>query len=323
MELATNLTKRFGISVPIVLAPMDLVSCGRLAAAVSSAGGLGIIGGGYGDVGWLSRELDAAGAARVGVGFITWSLAQHPSALDVALERRPVAVILSFGDPAPFADRIKRSGAALICQVQTVAMARDAVSKGADVVVAQGSEAGGHGITRGTMALVPAVVDAVGGAVPVVAAGGIADGRGLAAALMLGASGVLMGTRFYASEEANGHPAAKARICRAGGDDTVRSSVFDLSRRLPWPKVFTGRALRNAHLERWLGREELLAARIDEEAARYAAARERGDFDIAGVFAGEGVDLITEVLPAATIVGRIVDEATRLLRGAPGPGEGG
>jgi nitronate monooxygenase len=207
-------------------------------------------------------------------------------------------------------------GGTLICQVQTVAMACDAVAKGADVLVVQGAEAGGHGVARGTMMLVPAVVDAVGPDLPIAAAGGIADGRGLAAALMLGASGVLMGKRFFASEEAIGHPAAKERILRAIGDDTVRSSVFDISRRLAWPAPFTGRALRNAHADYWLGREIDLLQQIEVEAARYAAAREAGDFDIAVVHAGEAVDLIKDMPPAAIIVERVVSEAARLLGAA-------
>jgi len=313
MTLKTKLTDRLGIRHPVLLAPMDLVAGGRLAAVVSDAGGLGLIGGGYGDAEWLAREFEAAGKSRVGIGFITWSLARRPALLDMALERRPAAVMLSFGDPAPFVERIKRAGAVLICQIQTVAMARDAVAKGADVLVAQGTEAGGHGVARGTIALVPAVVDAVGPDLPVVAAGGIADGRGLAAALMLGASGTLMGTRFFASEEALGHPAAKERIRRASGDDTVRSIVFDISRRNVWPAPFNGRVLWNAHAERWLGREIGLLQHIEEEAARYAAAREAGDFDVAAVIAGEAVDLIDDVLPAAIIVERVVSEATRLI----------
>ncbi len=319
MALTTKLTELLGIRHPVLLAPMDLVSGGRLAAAVSTAGGLGLIGGGYGDAEWLKRELDSAGTARVGVGFITWSIARRPALLDMALERRPAAVMLSFGDPEPFVDRIKRAGAALICQVQAVAMARDAAAKGADVLVAQGTEAGGHGLTRGTMALVPAVVDAVGGDLPVAAAGGIADGRGLAASLMLGASGVLMGTRFYASEEAIGHPAAKERIRRSSGDDTVRSIVFDISRRNVWPGPYTGRVLRNAHVDRWLGREVVLMQHVEEESLRYAAAREAGDYDIAAVIAGEAVDLIDDAPPAATIVERVVTEASRLLAAAAAP----
>ena len=314
--LTTQLTDRLGIRHPVLLAPMDQIAGGLLAAAVSAAGGLGLIGGGYGDAEWLTREFEAAGMSRVGVGFITWSLAKRPALLDLALERRPAAVMLSFGDPAPYVENIKLAGATLICQVQSVAMARDAVAKGADVLVAQGAEAGGHGVARGTMTLVPAVVDAVGTDTPVVAAGGIADGRGLAAALMLGASGVLMGTRFYASEEALGHPAAKERILRAGGDDTVRSSVFDISRRVAWPAPFTGRGLRNAHTDRWLGREADLLRQIEVEAARYAAAREANDFDVAVVIAGEAVEFINDVPPAAIIVERMVSEAARLLGAA-------
>ncbi len=217
MPITTRLTELLGVQHPILLAPMDLVSDGRLAAAVSLAGGFGIIGGGYGDEAWLTRELDAAGDARVGVGFITWSMARRPRLLDLVLDRAVPAVFLSFGDVQPHADRIKASGALLLCQVQTLEQARQALKHGADVLVAQGAEAGGHGISRGTFPLVPAVVD-IAGDVPVAAAGGIADGRGLAAALMLGADGVLMGTRFYAAQEAAGFDAAKDRIVAATGD---------------------------------------------------------------------------------------------------------
>jgi len=206
-SISTRLTELLGIEHPILLAPMDIVADGRLAAAVSQAGGFGIIGGGYGDEAWLTREMDAAGDARVGVGFITWSMARRPKLLDIVLERHPPAVMLSFGDVRPHAQKIKRAGALLICQVQTLHQVREAVANGADVLVAQGAEGGGHGISRGTFPFVPAVVDAAPD-VPVAAAGGVADGRGLAAALMLGADGVLVGTRFYASQEAAGLPAA-------------------------------------------------------------------------------------------------------------------
>ena len=160
MSLATRLTKLLAVEHPILLAPMDLVADGRLAATVSRAGAFGIIGGGYGDEAWLVRELDAAGDARVGVGFITWSMAQRPRLLDLVLERRPPAIMLSFGEVGPHADKIKRAGAILICQVQTLEQAKDAAANGADVLVAQGAEAGGHGIARSTFPLVPAVVDA-------------------------------------------------------------------------------------------------------------------------------------------------------------------
>ena len=223
--------------------------------------------------------------------------------------------MLSFGDVQPHAQRIKDAGATLICQVQTLTQARDAVAHGADVLVAQGAEAGGHGISRGTLALVPAVVDAVA-EVPVVAAGGIADGRGLAAALMLGAEGVLMGTRFYATREAAGADAAKARIVAASGDQTVRGILFDIARRNIWPAPFCGRVLRNEFSERWRGREAELLQHQAEEAERYAAARAAGDFDTAAVIAGEAVDLIPDVPPAGEVIERIVAEAETLLAGA-------
>lgn len=313
--LATSITRMLGLDHPILLAPMDVVADANLVQSVSAAGGLGLLGGGYGNEAWLKRELALLrGAnARFGVGFITWSLARQPQLLDLTLHHGPVAVMLSFGDPAPFADRVKRNGVRLICQVQSVAMAREAVAAGADVIVAQGGEAGGHGVSRGVMALVPEIVDAIGTEVPVIAAGGIADGRGMAAALMLGASGVLLGTRFYASQEAAGHATAKERIREATGDDSVRSIVFDISRRNVWPSPFTGRCLRNGHVDRWLGREIELLRTQDSESSRYGAAREIGDFDVAAVIAGEASGLCRDIAPAGAIVTRIAAQAEELL----------
>ncbi len=311
MPLRTRVTEALGIEHPILLAPMDLVASGQLAAAVSRAGGLGLIGGGYGNAEWLEREFVAAGKTRVGCGFITWSLAKKPELLDLALQHKPAAIMLSFGDPRPFAAKIKGTGATLICQVQSLAQAREAAA-GADILVAQGTEAGGHGVSRTTLTLVPEIVDAFPH-LSVVASGGIADGRGLAAALMLGAEGVLMGTRFYASQEAHGHPEAKQRIIDAAGDDTLRSIVFDISRRNLWPQPYTGRVIRNSHAERWYGRETELLEHQEEEAIRYGEARERGDFDVAGVTAGEAVGLIHDAPPAAEIVARIIREAEALL----------
>jgi len=181
------------------------------------------------------------------------------------------------------------------------------------VIVAQGAEGGGHGMTESLMTLVPQIVDACP-SVPVVAAGGIADGRGLAAAMMLGAEGALMGTRFYAAQESNGPPEAKRRIVEAKGGETARSRVFDISRGINWPEGYTGRVLRNAHLERWLGREDELAAKAEEVRRDYAAARERGDFEVAAVIAGESSALIRDIPPAGEIVERVVAEAERLTR---------
>ncbi|CUT15409.1 Enoylacylcarrierprotein reductase FMN EC 1319 [Bradyrhizobium sp.] len=317
MPIATSLTTLLEIEHPILLAPMDVVAGSRLVAAVSRAGGFGILGGGYGERIWLEQEIAklAGMKAPFGIGFITWSLAKRPELLDIALAANPSAIMLSFGDPAPFAACIKCAGARLICQVQDETMARQALDAGADVLIAQGTEAGGHGASRTTIDLVPAIVDLAAGRVPVVAAGGIADGRGLAAMMMLGASGVLLGTRFYASQEADGAEEAKRRICAADSGATVRGIIFDLSRNNVWPAPFTGRCLVNDHARRWIGREVELMQNVAAVGADYAAAKAAGNFDIAAVIAGEAVGLIHDIPPAAEIVERIATEAGQLLAG--------
>jgi nitronate monooxygenase len=317
MPISTPLTARLGIQHPILSAPMDVIAGARLIAAVSAAGGFGILGGGYGDRAWLEQETAklADVAEPFGVGFITWSLTKQPELLDIALGARPRAIMLSFGDPAPFVPRIKAAGALLICQVQTEEMAQQALEAGADILIAQGTEAGGHGASRTTLDIVPAIVDLVAGRVPVAAAGGIGDGRGLAAMMMLGASGVLLGTRFYASVECDGPEEAKRRICAASNGNSVRGIIFDLSRNNVWPAPFTGRCLINDHARRWMGREVELMQNIKAVAAEYAAARAAGNFDIAAVIAGEAVGLIHDIPPAAEIVDRIVTEADQILSG--------
>ncbi len=220
MTLSTRLTQRFDIAHPIISAPMAFAAGGRLAAAVTSAGGLGLIGGGYGDAAWLENERRAAGNAQVGYGFITWSLRTRPELLEQVLAYRPRAIFLSFGNPQPFVAPIKAAGVALICQVQTRRDAEHAIDCAADVIVAQGSEAGGHGDKRATFTLVPEVADLIAARAPqtlLCAAGGIGDGRGLAAALMLGADGVLVGSRLWASPEANVSPAHACSRRRGDG----------------------------------------------------------------------------------------------------------
>lgn len=313
--ISTPFMKAFGVGV--VLAPMGGVAGGRLAAAVSNAGGLGMVGGGYGDPRWLKTELAVVASSTDkpwGLGLITWSM--KPGVLRQALDAQPTALMLSFGDPRPHADVIKAAGCKLICQVQDLEGARWALEAGADLIVAQGAEAGGHGGTRGTLGLVPTVVD-LAGSVPVLAAGGIADGRGLAAALMLGAQGVLVGTRFYASNEALGHEQAKARLVQSGGDHTVRTRVFDIVRGYDWPKGYTGRALRNAFTQRWHNDEAQLTAQQAAEAPSFWTAAQEGDYDTAMVWASEAVDLINEVVDAATILHSFMEEAQAALRRAP------
>lgn len=321
MAIRTALTDAFGLDYPIVSAPMGGAPLGaaggRLAAAVSNAGGLGLVGGGFGDADWLRRELALVKAETNrswGAGLLTWRAT--PELVAVMLEYRPTAFLLSFGDPRPYVPAIKAAGCTLICQVQEVEMAVEAVAAGADIIVAQGSEAGGHGAVRATLPLVPAVVDAVA-PVPVLAAGGIADGRGLAAALMLGAQGAMMGTRFATAIESLMHERAKARIIAARGSDTARTDIFDTVRGFTWPEPFTGRALRNHFFTRWEGRESELASVLEIESPAYFEAASEGDFDTAAVFAGESVDLIDAILPAAELVHQIGAEAeTRLRDGA-------
>lgn len=318
MSLRTRLTERLKIEHPILGAPMGLIAGGKLAAAVTQAGGLGLIGGGYGDADWLKGELVAAGNHRVGCGFITWSLAQKPALLDLVLSHQPAALMLSFGGLAPFAEKIKRAGVPLICQVQTLALAREAVAAGADILVAQGGEAGGHAGHRATLALVPEVADYLrrtAAETLLVAAGGIADGRGLAAALMLGADGVLIGSRLMASREASTPPGLRDAIVAADGDATVKTRVLDVVRDYLWPPGFSGRALRTRFVTDWLGREETLAEPTVRaaQAERYWRAFRAGDSAETGVFVGEAVGLIEDAPPVAEIIARTVGEAEALL----------
>ncbi|MGH6714691.1 MAG: NAD(P)H-dependent flavin oxidoreductase [Bradyrhizobium sp.] len=314
--ISNRLTRTLDIRHPVISAPMAFAAGGALAAAVSAAGGLGLIGGGYGDATWLDEQFEISAGHRVGVGFITWSLQRSPSLLTHVLKRSPAAVMLSFGDPRPFVDEIRGAGARLICQCQTIDHVRDAVDVGADIIVAQGAEAGGHGMLRGALSFVPEAADLIAAHSPnslLVAAGGIADGRGLAAAILLGAEGVLVGTRLWASNEALVHPRHHEAILKATGDDTIRTSVVDVARQIPWPRDFTGRVRRNAFTQRWHGREDVLAQNAAVEAPRYRQAFAEGDPDNTGVWFGEAAGIIGRVEPASVIVERIATEAADLL----------
>lgn len=319
--LSTRFTRAFGVKHPIVSAPMAFAGGGALAAAVSAAGGLGLIGGGYGDPTWLDAQFVAADRRRVGVGFITWSLRKSPSLLTDVLKHRPAAVMLSFGDPRPFVDEIRAAGARLICQCQDMDHVEDVVDAGADVVIAQGAEAGGHGALRGTLSFVPEVADFLAARAPdtlLLAAGGIADGRGLAAALMLGADGVLVGSRLWASNEALVKPRHHAAIVESNGDGTLRTTVADIARQIPWPRGFTARIRRNAFTDRWHGREEELERQVAVEGPRYRQAFNDGDPDHAAVWFGEAAGLVRAIEPAADIVERIAVQAARLLESQGG-----
>ncbi len=318
MPFTTELTRRFGLRHPVLSAPMGAVAGGRLAAAVSRAGGLGLLGPGYHDADWVDAEFAAAAGERVGIGFITWDLERTPARLDAALAHRPAAVMLSFGDARRFVPPIRRAGAALVLQVQTLAAARRAAELEPDLIVAQGTEAGGHGSSRALFPLLPAVVDAVA-PIPVLAAGGIADGRGLVAALALGACGALIGTRFYAAEEAIGSDAVKRRLVERGGDDTVRTAIFDIVRKLPWPEPYTGRAVANEFSAHWHDHEAELRRALPEQSARYAAAVTNGDLDTTVLWGGEALDLVHDVQPAERILLRIMREAEATRRRLAAP----
>jgi nitronate monooxygenase len=314
MALRTALTDLLGIEHPIVLAPMGGVAGGLLTAAVSEGGGLGMIGSGGGARDWMQRECSIARGATEkpwGIGLLSWAVDQ--SAIECAIECEPAAIMLSFGDPTPFVDAVRSAGIPLMIQVTTLADARRALDLGADVVVAQGAEAGGHGEGRGTLPFVPAVVDAAG-ATPVLAAGGIADGRGLAAALVLGAAGVLIGTRFEATTEALLSAEEVKAITAATAADTVRDRVLDIVVDSPWPARFTARTLRNRVTDTWHDDEDALRTDADAK-AEFRAGVTRGDMNYVPIWAGEAVDLITELDTATALVTRIADEAARAISG--------
>lgn len=319
MSLTTAFTRALSIRYPIVSAPMGGSAGGELAAAVSNAGGLGLIGAGR-DEGWLARELSVVGQRTDrpwGVGFLTWALT--PAALDTALGHQPAAVMLAFGDPAPFVERVRDAGATLLFQVTDLDEARQALDLGADVVVAQGSDAGGHSGRHavGTLSFVPQVVD-LAGATPVLAAGGIADGRGLAAALVLGAAGALIGTRFQASHEALVPAELSKALIDGHGADTERTRVLDIARGAPWPERYPGRALPNAFLDTWRGRERELADNAAVLAA-YRDALHRNDIDAMPVWAGQALDLVTSIEPASELVAALAAQAEAAMSSALSP----
>jgi nitronate monooxygenase len=316
MALSTAFTELVGVRHPIALAPMGGSAGGALAAAVARGGGLGLLGAGAGAAEWLAREVPLVAGAGTpwGIGFLTW--ATDAVAVARALAYGPAAVMLSFGDPGPYADLVRAAGALLIVQATDLDEARRAVDVGADVIVAQGTESGGHGARRGrsTLPFVPVVVD-LAGPVPVLAAGGIGDGRGVAAALALGAAGALIGTRFQATTEALVDPAVSRAIRDGRAEDTERSDVLDIVRGSAWPSRYTARTLGHPFLDRWRGREAELAA--DPEAgAAYRDAVARGEVPPLPVWAGEAVDLIVDRPSAADLVGTLAAQAEAALAGA-------
>jgi nitronate monooxygenase len=234
----------------------------------------------------------------------------------------PAALFLSFGDAAPFAARIRARGIPLICQVQSIAQLPEAVDCGASIIVVQGIEAGGHGansrVGRGTFTLVPEAADWLATHAPktlLLAAGGIADGRGLAAALALGADGALIGSRLWATAESLAPPAAKAVAVETDGDGTARSSMFDILRGKDWPAPYDFRAVRNRLHRAWEDRIEALKADPEPARAAYAKAVAEGDYSGAHVTVGEATGLIRAVAPATDVLADITRTAAQILAG--------
>ncbi|MDR3664663.1 MAG: nitronate monooxygenase [Mycobacterium sp.] len=315
MALRTPLTELFGIEHPIVLAPMGDVSGGRLAAAVSEGGGLGLIGGGRGDLTMLATECELArqGAEKPwGVGLLTWAVNQD--IIDWVIAQQPAAIMLSFGDPAPFAASVHDANIPLMSQVHTLDEAKQALDAGVDVVVAQGIEAGGHHGGRSTLPFVPAVVD-LAHDTPVLAAGGIADGRGLAAALALGAAGAMIGTRFEATHESLLTAAEAKAMLKATAADTTTGRAIDIATRPPetrWPAQYPARTLRSVFTDHWQGRDaELDANLLAQQEFRTKVAEQ--DMDYLPIWAGEALDLIADLEMANVLVKKIADDAVRAL----------
>ncbi|UUZ74291.1 nitronate monooxygenase [Polaromonas sp. P1(28)-13] len=328
LRLQTRLSRQFGLQTPLVLAPMALASGGALAAACAKAGTLGLVGGGYGDLAWTQAQytlaLQAAETQRIGCGFITWKLDEDASALDWVLDHpgadKPRAIMLSFGDPQPYAARIAAAGATLICQVQRLEQVPEALQAGAQIIVAQGGEAGGHGMnslnSRATISFVPELADWLAAHSPdtlLLAAGGIADGRTLAAALVLGADGALVGSRLWATQESLAAQGAKNQAVQTTGDGTARSPVFDILRRKNWPEPYDFRAIRNDLHRQWEARIDALRAAPDAARADYDAGVKAGDFSRAHATVGEAVGLIRDLPPAAEVIARMTAEAAQVL----------
>ncbi len=310
------LTRTLGIDVPLIQAPMARVSEGRLAAAVSEAGALGMIGvGPAASPGWIAEQARvAAGPGRpYGIGLMAWALETNPAQVDAVAESDAALVSVSFGAFEGPVRRLKQAGKAVTTQVGNLEEARRAERAGIDFVVARGGEGGGHGRNDiGTLTLLQTVLDDL--EVPVVAAGGISSPRGLAAVLAAGAVGAWAGTAFLTCRESTFPAASRERLIAAGDTATAYGRVFDIAQRAGWPPEYGGRALRNAFFDEWEHREDELAS--DSAALeRYSSALKQKDFDTVAVYAGQGVALLRSETAAADVVAKFatVDELLRHL----------
>ncbi|MGA8026219.1 MAG: nitronate monooxygenase [Bryobacteraceae bacterium] len=313
--LRTYVTEKWGLRYPLIGAPMANTGRGRLAHAISQAGGLGMFGVGSKDsIEFIERESAVArgeGSTKFGIGLMAWALETRPELLDAAIAQSPFLLSISFGSILPYVDKAHRAGIVVAAQVGNRRAATAAAESGADLIVAQGSEAGGHAGSVATLPLLQIVLESVDK--PVAAAGGIASPAGLAAVLAAGAVAGWIGTAFLLSPETDTSEEARRRIAEADETQTIQTSVFDRANHLGWPVEFPGRALRNPFAERWHGRESELIA-DSEELARFRRAAEAKDYDITSIYAGQSVGLLSNRRPASEIVNRFGEEAEEILR---------
>ncbi len=314
--LHTYLTTSWRLRYPIIGAPMAYVGRGRLARAVSQAGGLGMIGiGSTESVEFLAREAAIARGTdqgRFGIGMHTWAIEKRPDLLNAAIEAKPFLISISFGSVAPYVERLHQHNILLATQVNTRTEAMQAERDGVDLIVAQGTEAGGHVTGQvSTLPLLQAVLDAV--QVPVLAAGGIASPRGVAAALATGAAGVWVGTALLASPECENTEDARTRIVQAQETGTVLTRAFDVAQGLAWPPQYPGRALRNRFTDQWHSHIDTLPQN-NEARQQLAEAIVAKNYDLAHIYAGEAVGLVTRQQPAGDVIRYLGDGAEQLLR---------
>ncbi len=324
---STPWSRAMGLRAPILNAPMGGVAGGRLASAVSDAGGLGMIGvGSAGSVDHLEREAAHPQRAGLpfGIGLLGWAVHGEPRLLDAAIDAAPVLVSVSFGGTWSWVEPVRAAGIVTAAQVSSVESAISAREAGIDVLVARGAEGGGHGEPAlGTLPLLEGVLDAV--PLPVLAAGGISTARGLAAVLAAGAAGAWLGTAFAACPESLATDATRRALIGANGTDTVTTRVFDIALGYPWPSRFTERVLRNEFVERWWGQEGQLAADstaiLDFRASHSGGAEgdSGGDDRPTHVDAGQGVGALSEVRPASDVISELCTGAADLLGRWGGP----
>jgi nitronate monooxygenase len=315
--IKTPLTRWFDLTTPVIGAPMAGVSGGAMARAVSEGGGLGMIGiSGSHTADFLAEQCAIPAEAQVpfGVGLMIWVLETRPDLFEATIAAQPSLVSVSFGDPAPYVGPLHDAGIAVCTQVNTTADVHRALDAGVDVLVAQGTEAGGHTGRRATLPLLQEVLTLTDR--PVVAAGGIATGRGMAAALVAGAAGVWIGTPLLSCTEGLNSAAARERIRVATGDETVLTRAFDVAEGIAWPERWPGRALVNDFSQVWHGREDELVG--DAEARQLVVeGRRTGNPAHAPVYAGESVGLVTSERSATDIVRELDAEAEKALRAVP------